>query len=212
MMIFFKHLFTIRMILIYVFILIQGLLSIRVYNVNKFQIEDSKRNVAEYIEDISNVAETRGYEVSKTRMFADEELPEGYSKIGRYKIMINKSDYIAIRINNYKGTEEFDVMYINKMKDVRGEFDYALYSDICNCISGRKIRAEYIENIINDFNNQAPALDKDKEMLKNLTFDESWTFSYYYDCDLKEEMIQIFGLSKKAVPKKYKGNYWVFMW
>lgn len=84
------------MILIYVFILIQGLLSIRVYNMNKFQIEDSKRNVAEYIEDISNVAETRGYEVSKTGMFADEELPEGYSKIGRYKIMINKSDYIAI--------------------------------------------------------------------------------------------------------------------
>lgn len=194
-------------IILNLLIIITGLFNLEIFHINKFSIQESEMHLTRYIEEINNIAESYGYEVSKTYTY--EETSE---IIGVYKIKIDKNEYIMVKMENYKGQEEFYIEYVRKVENKEKEFEYLLYTDICNCVFGRKIYKNDIKNIIKRSDKWDYSSDKQQDISVSLSFEEDWVVDYYYDYKAKEEKLVLSGLTKDAVPKEYDGiNYWVIM-
>lgn len=160
-------------------------------------IEQTLENADMYFEELQKLAERYNAEIAKTTPDYVEE-QDGYVEV---TITISADEKVQIVIVNsaydsQKGVEGFTVNYFLNNNNVQHQFDTQIFTDIVNCVSGKKISVEFCDEFLAAPESEYPAgkygFDKlNGELVAKmhaLNFLEDWMISYVMTKDGNEEL------------------------
>lgn len=160
-------------------------------------IEQTLENADMYFEELQKLAERYNAEIEKTTSgYIDEQ--DGYVEM---TITISAYEKVQIVIVNtaydsQTGVEGFTVNYFLNNNNVQHQFDTQIFTDVVNCVSGKKISVEFCDEFLAAPESEYPAgkygFDKlNGELVAKmhaLNFLEDWMISYVMKKDGNEEL------------------------
>ncbi len=160
-------------------------------------IEQTLENADMYFEELQKLAERYSAEIAKTTPDYVEE-QDGYVEV---TITISEDEKVQIVIVNsaydsQTGVEGFTVNYFLNNNNVQHQFDTQIFTDVVNCVSGKKISVEFCDEFLAAPESEYPAgkygFDKlNGELVAKmhaLNFLEDWMISYVMTKDGNEEL------------------------
>ena len=164
-------------------------------------IEQTLENADMYFEELQKLAERYNAEIEKTtHSYSDAQNCYAYIRIDiiitisadeEIKIVIDNSTY-----NSTKGIESFSVNYYLNNDNVQHQFDTQIFTDVVNCVSGKKISVEFCDEFLAAPESEYPASKYGFDKLNGelvakmhaLNFLEDWMISYVMTKDGNEEL------------------------